>query len=481
MVRNSPAVRCPIINKQKRGTRRGAHASSSHNIHVRERKDYKRKLSASKLSHEKDLSTYDIFASCLPGLEPFLNNELKSLGIPQSSSSGGGVHFKLACANKILQCHLHLGTASHIYLRAGVPFRALGMEELCLKVSRQKFWKQYIKIDRVSKTTDLPNLDIKVTSRKSRLFHTKGIAERVERGIWNSLGLDGQAIIDNKISDLKSNHNGVLQKKQATIKILVRISGNMVEISVDTSNTPLHRRGYRLQGGKAPLREDLAFALLYSSGFGPGVSLIDPFCGSGTILIEGAAMACGLPPGRLREVPMLGSQFENRDEWEAMVSSSMDRAYENLERHKKDPNAHKLVGSDRNKGAIHAALGNAERAGVLDLLNLEHQAISSASWFSNPEEAPSRVLVATNPPFGRRVSKDKKGLGTVQSLLPLYQTLGHKVVNLRGNVDFSIFVQDIILARQTAVKNLSLKFASKHGGLNAFVLGAENVALYNQT
>jgi putative N6-adenine-specific DNA methylase len=174
---------------------------------------------------------------------------------------------------------------------------------------------------------------------------------------------------------------------------------------------------------------------------------------------------------------MLGSRLGSENKWKSLISTSIDNANENIERQRGDPTAKLIVGTDRNKGAIAAALGNAERAGVLDLVKLEHQAISAVDWFENPTNAPSRVLVATNPPFGRRVSSKNKG--TEKPLLPLYQTLGHKVGNLQGTVDFSILAQDTNLARKTAIRNLSLNFASKHGGLNVFILGAKDIALRN--
>ena len=443
--------------------------------HVKKRNGHIGKRHSYEFSSINDQSTFDMFASCLPGLEPYLNNELLSLAISPHPTPGG-VYFKATSVDQILQCHLHLGTASHLFLRTGPPFRALGMEELCLKVSRLKFWKQYIKMDGGFETGALPNLDIRVTSSKSRLFHTKGIAERVERGIWNSLGLNGQDIMDKKLANTTISAVKKQHVNNATIKLLVRIHRNEVEISVDTSSTPLHRRGYRLEGGKAPLREDLAFALLYSSQY-QGGGLLDPFCGSGTIVIEGAAMAFGLPPGRLRQAPMLGSRLGSENKWKSLISTSIDNANENIERQRGDPTAQLIVGTDRNKGAIAAALGNAKRAGVLDLVKLEHQAISAVDWFENPTNAPSRILVATNPPFGRRVSSKNKG--TEKPLLPLYQTLGHKVGNLQGTVDFSILAQDTNLARKTAIRNLSLNFASKHGGLNVFILGAKDIALRN--
>jgi putative N6-adenine-specific DNA methylase len=394
-----------------------------------------------------------LFASCLPGLEPFLKQEM---------STSGGVHFSASTTDQIFKSHLFLGTASHIYLRAGAPFRARSMTEVRKGVAMLDFWGQYI-LPNGNNTK--PTLDIRVVASKSRLYHTKGIAERVEKGICTALGVNP----DEKTVD-----------ENPAIRLLVRVHRDMVQISVDTSTTPLHQRGYRLETAKAPLREDLAYALLYSAGFGAKESkinsMLDPFCGSGTIPIEAASMACNLPPGRLREAPLQGLTIQNDASWEAMVDTALQQAqnhttydYENTQ----------ILGSDRNQGGIDIARRNAERAGVAEVVKFQHNAISSNSWLENPSIAPMSFLVATNPPFGHRTSSPAK---SSTSLLPLYQTLGHKLAKIpEGNVDVAILGHDVNLVRRTGIPNLKLQFTSKHGGLNVFALGAKNISSKTNT
>ena len=449
--------------------------------------DLKRESHRLDLRPVSTLENFHVFISCLPGLEPFLHNELISIGLQplvdekEKMSGKGGLDVKIFSSRDMHKCHLYLGTASHVFLRASPPFRALGMEELCLKISRLGFWRQYIPIK-----DNPPNLDIRVTSTKSRLFHTKGVSERVERGILNALGFDGQSILDTKLASPIPKGTEKSKENDHPIKIMVRIHRNEVDVSVDTSSNPLHRRGYRGEGGKAPLREDLAFALLYASGWRENVArtgqngLMDPMCGSGTILIEGAAMALGMPPGRLRSAPFESSRLSNEKLWENLVSSALDNVSGNLDQSevlcKNISSKNMILGSDRDKGVIDVASSNAERAGVLDFVSLEHAAISSNRWFENPISAPSSILIATNPPYGRRVSKSK---GTKNSnLLPLYQTLGQRAGLFPGEVDLTILAQDMSLARRTAIADLKLQFASKHGGLNVFALGSKNVFLH---
>jgi len=518
---------------------------------------------------------FRVFCSCLPGLEPYLYSELLSLGIQPTSAPPnpntivsvvntkhtrrrdrplrGGVSFTTRSLDRLLSCHLHLGTASHVFLRATPePFRALGMEELYRKVSRLPFWKEYIY---TGNGATPPNLDVRVTSSKSRLFHTVGIAERVERGIWDALGIDGTKLMDTRTDGTADSSDSDGEEEEAEdkdkIKILVRVHYNQVELSVDTSTTPLHRRGYRIDTGKAPLREDLAYSLLYSAGWGQnrtvqnhtttnttnhtkttdkivstatatatGPRLLDPFCGSGTILIEGAAMHYGLPPGRLRPPPMAGSRptMDTPHAWPDMVDEAMERARSAI---RTAPvlaedtigDAHSdgegllasVLGSDRDAGVIAAAVQNAERAGVSDLVRFERCAISSNRWLVEPypKLAPDEfVLVATNPPYGRRIAsttlaKTAANKKHSSALLPLYQTLGCQVNKMaafynddegRGSDDdgddvssegsetnmkgarLAIIAQDPKLARRSGVKDLSVRFTTKHGGLNVCAL-----------
>eukprot|EP00980_Cylindrotheca_fusiformis_P020399 scaffold7423_cov122-Cylindrotheca_fusiformis.AAC.3 len=386
-----------------------------------------------------------MFAACLPGLEPYLKAELKSLAFKRIQTGSGGVHFSAASAEEIFKCHLFLGTASHIYIRAGPTFRATSMTDLRKSITKMPFWEMLLMRDGTGNSK--PSLDIRVSASKSRLYHTTAVAERVERGICNALGVN---INDEEVGP--------------SLRLLVRIHRDEVQVSVDTSNTPLHQRGYRLETAKAPLREDLAHAMLLSSGFGSRTrSVLDPFCGSGTILIEAAAMASKLPPGRLRDPPLQGLAFQNDAYWHGMVKSAiMEDALDH------DPSI-QIFGSDRDQGAIEIARRNASRAGVDRLVDFEHNAISSNSWFEDPSRAPDgRFLVATNPPFGHRIKVDSK----MSSLLPLYQTFGNMVKPL--DADVVILGHDVNLIRQTGIPNLKLRFASKHGGKNVFALGANN-------
>mmetsp|Transcript_15494 Transcript_15494/g.29232 ORF Transcript_15494/g.29232 Transcript_15494/m.29232 type:complete len:503 (+) Transcript_15494:129-1637(+) len=435
------------------------------------------------LSNDEPLSEFlkyaRFFATTLPGLEFLTVRELvsfRAMGVEIEAVEEGGVQFRGVDLEGLLKCHLHLGTVSHIYLRAGDPFVATNMSELVRKVSKMKFWGKYISTEQLGNQGGLQStpkiFDIRVTTTKSKLYHTKGIAERVERGILDALDIDNATYYK-----VKSECDGA---KTDSIRVLVRIVKNIAQISVDTSCTPLHRRGYRFQTGKAPLREDIAYAFLYSQGwsrFGYK-ALIDPMCGSGTILIEGAAMTAGLPPGRLRPTPLRYSKLWQPNLWDGIVKLAIDEATDTRESH--GYTYPYILGSDRDAGVIVAAKENSKRAGVGDMIEYFNCSISSNPWFNSPDDvgADGSVLIATNPPFGRRISKKpNESKNSIYPLLPLYQTLGKYSQRGGGKgraVQLSLIAHDFRLARTTGVDApLTLLFASPHGGLNvgAFTTG----------
>ena len=439
----------------------------------------------------------DLFAACLPGLEPLLAAELTALGATPRELPGG-VAFR-GSRDLLLRAHLHLGTASHLLLRCAT-FRCLSLSELERKVAALP-WGNWLSRAAV--------FDVEATAKKSRLYHSGAIEERVEKGIAAVLGVDllprasaPAAEAPTPVAPKRRQDNKPLSaaakrgrgsnaknpdpkwqariaeaaKKEAEekqrlaeqarrdaetaratlphVSISVRFVADVATISIDTSATPLHRRGYRLDGSKAPLREDIAFAMLRAAGFAAGTPLLDPFCGSGTIAIEAAAIAAGLPPGRLRPAPLQGTAFADDAQWRAMVDAATRKIDGPI------PST-PIEASDRDAGAVEATIANAERAGVRAAITARCCAVSAATWFEHPEQAPAGALVATNPPFGRRV-------GAVDDLLPLYQTLGHRTAKL-ASARAAILAHDVRLCRRTGLE-LRAAFTTRHGGLGVTCL-----------
>jgi putative N6-adenine-specific DNA methylase len=359
-----------------------------------------------------------LFAACQPGLEPLLAGELRTLGA-EPEPRAGGVAFA-GDAKLVMRCGQWLGTASHLLVRIA-EFRCRALGELQRKALDLP-WREWLR----------PHVPIEVhgTTRGSRVYHTGAIEERIVEAIGASMGR--KPILAGK-------------DDEALARIHVRFRDDVCTVSLDVTGTPLHRRGYRLDARKAPLREDLAHALLLASGWQPGMALLDPFCGSGTIVIEAAGLALGLPPGRLRAPALQSYAPFDPDVWETV-------------RRERRPAAATapIVGSDRDAGAVEAARANAERAGVGAAVAFEHAAVSAQRWLAG-DGAPATGAVVTNPPFGLRVAKGG-------DLRPLYQTLGAKVAALGPGWRLGLLAHDVRLARRTGLP-LQAAWTTRHGGL----------------
>ena len=427
---------------------------------------------ASEKAMKKNISNdrNDIFITCLPGLEPLLSQELHALRMKNTLSSGG-VKIRDASADLIQKCHLYLGCASHVYIRCGEPFDVRGFPELVRKVDRFP-WDEFI-------SPNVTQFDFRVTSTKSKLMHTGAIKERVQLGINKRL---------NRPEDYKPPGD------PEQISVIVRVHRDKVTLSLDTSTTPIHRRGYRLETAKAPLREDIAFAMLFGAGLRPeyhkdekndGFSgLMDPFCGSGTIAIEGAAMMVGLPPGRLREAPLKGTYLYNPQKWDQLVAASLKQSKEIVQGLAPIP---QISATDRDDGAIVNAKHNATRAGVLEYMNIQSNVIANNPWILDQKTAPMDLLVATNPPFARRISRGKSGqeVKSRDHLLPLYQTIGHKIKsNLAApgrHLAAVILNHHVDLVRRSGLPSLHASFTTDHGGLAVAAMLSPDIVFSKET
>lgn len=361
--------------------------------------------------------TFEAFATCKPDLEPLVAAELAALGAAPRPTAGG-VAFE-ADRVMIMRAGLRLGCASHVLLRlAEFPCRALGELE---RKSAKLAWANWLR-------ADVP-FTVRATTRASRVYHTGAIAERIANTITGSV-------------DTRPASN---ESADDVARLTVRFRNDVCTISLDTTTTPLHRRGYRLASAKAPLREDLAHALVLTSGFGSELALFDPFCGSGTIAIEAAGIARGLAPGRLRPPPMQHLALFDESDWStaAQPTDARDRLAP-------------IAANDRDAGAIEMARANAERAGVADDIDWHCGAFTAHPWMQ-PENAPARGVVVTNPPFGKRVADANK-------LLHLYQSLGHRVTKLGPHWQATLLAHELRLARRTAL-DLTAAFTTRHGGL----------------
>ncbi|HEY0133848.1 MAG TPA: hypothetical protein VGB85_07205 [Nannocystis sp.] len=338
----------------------------------------------------------ELFAVTQPGLEDICAAEVAELGLGPGTTVPGGVTFT-GEAVQLATANLRLSVATRVLVRVA-EFRAPGFPELHARAGKLA-WERFIPADAP------PRLCFHVSAHKSRLYHTGGIAERVAKGIGERLGSPPEMIAPGD-DDAEAEDD-----TRAPTRIYVRLDHDRCTVSVDSSGDPLHRRGYRLALARAPLRPTLAAAMLRACGWQPGAPLLDPMCGSGTIVLEAARRACGRPPGGDRQFAFLA--------WPGLPgAAALAQARGDLSPGTADAapglaaTLAPIVGSDRDPGAITAARANAERAGVADAVTLAVRPLSAI------EPLPAPGFVVCNPPYGVRVGK--RG-----PLRDLYAQLGH--------------------------------------------------------
>jgi len=393
---------------------------------------------------------FQIFATTAPGLESIAAGELKSLGV-RGRQEVGGVAIG-GDLDRIYQANLWLRTASRVLVRLG-EFHASTFYEL-VRRSKKLPWEDFL--------PETGAVEVRVTCRKSKLYHSDAVAERVLSAIASTASpkLELKAGIfesDDGESEEVEKARGTAQ--DSTQLFIVRIVNDQCEISADSSGELLHRRGYRKEIAKAPLRETLAAAMVLASGWDGkrGEPLLDPMCGSGTIPIEAALIARGIAPGLERQFQFMRWPSFDRDVWNELV----DKARAGVTNPGPD-----IVGADRDAGAISAATHNAERAGMAGDIRFSAESLSgSIAKLENVAAGEGWIL--TNPPYGVRV-----GEGT--DLRDLYATLGKTLKTKRG-WRLGLLTSDVALAGQMRLP-LRPRFSTSNGGIPVSFLASEKVA-----
>ena len=350
---------------------------------------------------------YDTFVITAPGLEALAAKELTALGLENVTVTDGGVTYR-ATRRALYEANLHLRTASRIIVRAA-EFAAKTFHELERR-ARKVPWEAFVS----------PNLPValRVTCRKSRLYHSGAVAERVSEAIASRVGSPSERAGLTR-SPRGDQGDGRLERptvESDTVSdpgeppdhqlVLVRLLHDRCTVSIDSSGALLHLRGYRQATGKAPMRETLAAAALAASGWHGQAPLLDPMCGSGTIPIEAALIARRIAPGLRRRFAFENWPDFDAHEWSQVVAAAQARAVSR--------SPVRIIGSDRDDGAIEASGANATRAGVADDIELSRRSISAI------EPPGARGWVVSNPPYGVRV-------GEADRLRNLYAQFGNVV------------------------------------------------------
>ncbi len=438
--------------------------------------------------------TWQIFASSAPGLERLLADEIHGL-VPVDFHTShrpsaievvpGGVSFG-GSTETLGHALVGLGLAARVLVRvAEFPVRHLN--ELEKSVARLP-WSDWLR--------PTEPLEIRATAKKSKLFHTGAIQERVARGIQRAGGpaaatveavvggqakptagelasqtAGGQAGPQTNESDEASERvlDGTWEGgERVHPAVVVRIERDRCMLSLDVSGQPLHRRGYRVNPYRAPLREDLARALVIVSGWDRRQPLVDPCCGSGTVLIEAALWANRIPPGLGREFALGATALSDPAGIRAIKRQRLGWAEATV-------GEGRLAGFDRDPNAIAAAQLNWQQwhaqltrvgdfdagpgvcGGQFPTIEWEAQDVMRLAIRETP------VTWVTNPPWGDRIQPSGK-------LVFLYQRLGE----LRRQSGPASRLALITLHRELAYKTgvpLGSAFLTDAGGLkvNAFV------------
>ncbi|MBI3565296.1 MAG: class I SAM-dependent RNA methyltransferase [Elusimicrobia bacterium] len=362
-----------------------------------------------------------------PGLESVLTRELTDLGFLKprlftaAADAGGRVEFP-GTRDALMRAHLLLRTADRVLLRLGsFPVHQPADLE---KAAARLPWEAYLAPGRAVR--------VKLHHKRSRLNHEDNAAERVAKAATARLKAPVAAA-----------------KDEAAQTVYLRAEGDACVVELDATGESLSRRGWRLETAKAPLKETLAASLLVASRWEPYATLLDPFCGSGTIAIEAALMAMRLPPNAGRRFAFMDWPSFPGADWPRVKAGARGTPITPLP---------KILASDRDAGAIEAAKANAARAGVADLIEF---AVKPLSAVAAPRGA---GWLVTNPPYGVRVSEG-------QDLRALYAALGNVVRGLGADWTTTMLCADGALARATGLR-FDDGLSTLNGGLSVRVLTA---------
>lgn len=379
-----------------------------------------------------------------PGVEPFLEAELRALGFSDAAASTGGVQFSCD-ARGIARANLQSRLASRIVVRLAA-FKALAFHEL-ERAARRVEWARMLG----------PNATyrLRVTAKKSRLYHSDAIAQRVaeaiERAVPGARRVDGPARDEDETLDGEPHALGVAMDAANAQLFVVRFDHDRCTVSADSSGALLHRRGYRQAVAKAPMRETLAAAMLMAARYDPSHPLLDPFCGSGTLLIEAAMMARRIAPGSSRSFAA--------ERWPEVPAAAWAQERERAAAQVLPVAPAAIVGADRDAGAVAAALANAERAGVRADIEVLQRPLAATVFPAGPG------LAVTNPPYGVRVSE--RG-----PLRDLYATLGRVLREQGRGWRLAMLSADRALDGHTGLR-FAERMRTSNGGIPVRVVEAQ--------
>lgn len=379
---------------------------------------------------------YSLFISCPKGLEYLLEEEVKGLGLRVTRVSPQGVYGE-ANSTVLYQLCLwsRLANRVQLVLFSGYAANEQAMYQLCT----QFHWQTVF------------------THDKSIAIEFHGASEHIRNTMY------GAQVVKDAIVDHFRRLSGTrpsVDKERPQIRIHAHLKHDILTVSFDLTGYSLHQRGYRSKAGAAPIKENVAAALLIRAKWpelaAEGYSLHDPFCGSGTLVIEAAMMAAQIAPGLLRHDQSL--QYWAQHEaalWEKLRAQALQQV---------KPLSIKLSGADSDSKAIALARANAEHAGVLPLVKFDVLGLQA----NKPHVA--KGLLVCNPPYGER-------LGATTELVPIYQKLGAVLHSNYQGWHAAVITSNPVLAKAIGLrsdKQYTLYNGALECKLYCFTLSAAN-------
>ncbi|CUI16982.1 hypothetical protein PNK_1369 [Candidatus Protochlamydia naegleriophila] len=368
-----------------------------------------------------------LFVSCAPALEPLLLDELKELGVKDLHVGYRGVFVDQWDWPTLYRINYGSRLASRVLLPLA-RFRCFDRKSLYRHIFDID-WSAYLKEG-----------------------YTFAIDANVHhRELRNSLF--AAQVVKDAICDQMRQRTGrrpSIDVQNPTIQLNLYIQQTLAIISFDTSGTPLHKRGYRQESVEAPVQESLAAAMLRLAHYSPDQIMLDPCCGSGTLLIEAALMATQTPPGYLRQQwGFMRHPEYSVTEW-LKVRNRLDEKRQPLQ-----PN--RLFGIDINKNAVWATKTNLKAAGFGQTVEV------SQADFRDYTPAIPPTLILTNPPHGRRLEDEDQ-------LRPFYRALGDfmKHKSAKPSRGF-IFTGNLELAKEVGLA-ASKRHVLNNGGVDSRLL-----------
>jgi 23S rRNA (guanine2445-N2)-methyltransferase / 23S rRNA (guanine2069-N7)-methyltransferase len=363
-------------------------------------------------------------ATCPRGLEDLLQAELEALELSVSGQTRAAVHFD-SDINGAMKACLWLRTANRV-LHPLATFEANDPDQL---------YRAAGAIEWISHFNCSHTFAVSAHVAASHITHSQFAGLRVK-----------DAIVDYFRDELDDRPD--VDTDEPDILIILHIYKNQATLSLDLSGHSLHKRGYRARMVDAPLKENVAAAMLMRMRWpeiaAQGGSFIDPFCGSGTLLIEAAMIAGDVAPGLLAyEWGFKAWARYNDEQWNVLVEDALNRADEGLD------NIPLISGGDSNSQAVDATKANIKAAGLSWKVLVQE---ADATTWTVPEDAKPGLIV-TNPPYGER-------LGSTPELTPLYMDLGKNLAAQFDGWQLGMLTADSGLARATGLR------ASKHWAID---------------